>query len=222
MKQSAAACLIVWALGLPSAPDAAAGHCTALPIEVVTADHSEAADACATAARVFEFLAAQGLQQAAPLRLDLLDALPAVCSPESIGCYEPRERRIHLLSQARCEDQLSRSLRWLNPAEFCRSSLAHEYAHAIADSNFRPGRRTLLAHEYIAYVTMFAVMPDALRRRVLADFDDDGFEGPEQMSVDYYALDPMAFGLKAYLHFLKPQGGRAFIEALLSGDVILH
>jgi hypothetical protein len=79
----------------------------------------------------------------------------------------------------------------------------------------------MLAHEYVAYVTMLATMPSNQRERVLEQFPGEGFDSANQMSVTFYLLNPFQFGINAYRHFLKPGNGKVFLKDLLSGRVLI-
>jgi hypothetical protein len=93
-------------------------------------------------------------------------------------------------------------------------------AHRVAETNFSVPEPTLVAQEYIAYVTLFATLPPIERERLLAAFPGSGFESASEMSAIYYSLSPNGFGAQAYRHFLKPGNGALFVRQILSGQVL--
>jgi hypothetical protein len=93
-------------------------------------------------------------------------------------------------------------------------------AHRIAEANFSVTEPTLVAQEYIAYVTLFATLPPPERERLLAAFPGAGFGSAREMSAIYYGLSPNGFGAQAYRHFLKPGNGAPFVRQILSGQVL--
>jgi hypothetical protein len=102
-----------------------------------------------------------------------------------------------------------------------RSFGVHEIAHAIADENFSMSRVPWLSQEYIAAVAQLATMEPALRSRILARYHLEAFHTTASMSTLYYQLDPSAFAIKSYLHFMALDDQGAFLRGLLSGEIEL-
>jgi len=101
-----------------------------------------------------------------------------------------------------------------------RSMVAHEVAYVIAARNFAVPKPLIKVKEYIAYVTMFATMPAAYRRRLFDKFPAAAFETESGINDMLYLLNPMRFGVSAYKHFLKPNNRPAFIRRILAGNAL--
>jgi hypothetical protein len=63
-------------------------------------------------------------------------------------------------------------------------------------------------------------MEPALRERILSHFQGDAFEDDWQMGTTVYMFDCMAFGVRAYRHFLKLADGGAYLQAILDGRAL--
>jgi hypothetical protein len=100
--------------------------------------------------------------------------------------------------------------------------VAHEVAHRIVATNIRQVRLSTVAQEYIAYVTMYATMPEIHRQRVLKQIPGDGFDSDVQIDLTVYLIDPVRFGAQAYRHYLKPGVGRSFIARVLNGQALVE
>jgi hypothetical protein len=194
-------------------------RCPDTQVDVFSATDGALADTCTSVARTFEFLARYGLDTGVPVEVHLVDALPPICQWASFACYDRRRRQVHALVPAKCM-MLALAPGLPMTRALCRGILAHELAHAIAGEALGFERPRLLAHEYIAYVAMLSTLPPDERERVLSAFDGPGFDGPEEMSVDFYLMAPMRFGAEAYRHFLKPGNGQAFIDDLLDARAL--
>lgn len=136
-----------------------------------------------------------------------------------MGCNVKAEQRVYMLTFSECRKQgiapglpIDRALH--------RSLVAHEVAHHIADANFKVEKPAVVAHEYIAYVTMFATMAPYQRDRILEHFPGDGFDTDRPFNVTLYMLAPHFFGAQAYRHFMRVEDRRAFLERVLSGSAL--
>lgn len=79
---------------------------------------------------------------------------------------------------------------------------------------------TIQAKEYLAYVTMFSVMPAALRDQALRKVRTEGFATLDRFTPLLYSFDPMRFGAEAYRHFAAAADRHAVIQDLLAGTVM--
>lgn len=208
--------------GLLCAPPLSLGAETSCPGDAGLRVRSEsAADAdlaCQGARRAIDFLATLGLSIPETVAVDVVSNLPPPASPNAFGCHVRGEQRVAILSYERCVALGTKEL-VVDPALY-RSLVAHEVAHRVAEANFSVTEPTLVAQEYIAYVTLFATLPPAERERLLAAFPGSGFGSAREMSAVYYGLSPNGFGAQAYRHFLKPGNGALFVRHILSGQVL--
>jgi len=193
-------------------------RCPDTNVTVISANDQEIGIACQAAMEALGFFAVNGLDTSSAVKVYLVSELPDVAGAASYGCYDHSTRSVHMLHFSDCLEQgpwadlpIDRTL--------YKSLLIHEVAHALADRNFSVPRPGVLAHEYLAYVTMFATMPAGKRERVLEKVPGTGFESVDQMSVTYYLMDPLRFGAEAYRHFLKLEDRKTFLKDVLSGRV---
>jgi len=206
-------------LGVHGFVDADASLCPGTRVSVLADVGDEVDEVCKTIDTTFLFLTSQGLDTRAPLEIRMVDTLPPQCDRRSFACYDCRTRCIHMLKALQCL-KLDFTAEVPMTTALCRSVLSHEIAHAVADANFLVDKPSRLAHEYIAYITQLSTMPAGMRQQVLERFPGNGFSNADEMSVDYYLLDPTRFGVQAYRHFMKPGNGKAFVGKLLAGKVL--
>lgn len=94
-------------------------------------------------------------------------------------------------------------------------------AHAIVGCHLGERRLSLAAHKYLAYVTMFATLPAALRDPALAAMPGTGFDHPLQINTMVYAFDPQRFGADAFRHWRSQRDGAAFLRRVIAGEAIV-
>jgi hypothetical protein len=180
----------------------------------------EAEKACQGVVDAVTFLASLGLDTNAPVEVHVVDRLPHVPpGHRAFGGHAKSERRIYMLTFAECAAIAPASAFPVDLAVY-RSLVAHEVAHHVASMNFRVERPTRVAHEYIAYVTMFSTMPADARERILGLYAGEGLVSEREIGLTMYMVDPHRFGAKAYRHFTQPGGGAPFIERILSGRAL--
>ncbi len=196
-------------------------QCESRNVSIRSPGAADAGLACQGARDAIDFLAAQRLDVTGAVAIDLVRELPDAGGHSTAGIYLESEGRVAILTFA----EFLKFKTWFElpiDAPLYRSLVAHEVAHAIAAGNFRIPSPSIQAKEYIAYVTMMASMAPGLRERVMSRFGNHGYEGDWQMSTTIYMLDPMRFGVQAYRHFLKPDNGRDYLKAILSGKVMIE
>ena len=196
--------------------------CPSANVVVDAIDRADFATGCRAAAAAAEFLAGSALQTAIPIEISFVDVMPdIVADSPAVGCYVRADKRIYVLTFARC-----RQKRLAHDVAIDRSVhmglVAHEVAHRIVAANVGQVRLGAVAYEYIAYVTMYATMPEARRHEVLKQIPGDGFASELQINMTMYLLDPVFFGAQAYRHYLKPGIGRSFIASVLNGQVLVE
>lgn len=175
--------------------------------------------ACAGAIDALRFFRSLGLRVKAPVTLRIVGSFPKGVDSSACGYYSYKDRCAYLLSFAELE---KRGTPFDLPvdATLYRSMATHEVAHVIAARNFAIPRPPIMAKEYIAYVAMFAAMPEVYRRRLFSKFPVRAFDDEADISTMHYLMNPTQFGVRAYKHFMKPMNGPAFIRRVLAGRAL--
>lgn len=201
------------------AAEPAEHRCPSAPtVTVLTPDPVDVPAVCDGAWRAIGFLAAAGLQPPEGARIELVERMPEGLRDNSAGCYIRGARRILLLRYA----AFAQRGHWFGLAvdrDLYRSAAAHEMAHAVVGCHadlYLPGP----AHEYVAYVTMFATMDPAVRERVLARFPGTGFDSVMQINPTVYFLDPLQFGAEAWRHYLRQPDRAAWLREVVAGRAV--
>lgn len=214
-------CMVLWcvvASGCVVKSDEAL--CPGLKVSIHSFEKEDAEAGCKGAADAVAFLAAFKLDTTAPVDVRILERLPdGIAAPEAFGCEVRAERRVYMLAFAECR-KLGLALDLPVDRAMYRSLVAHEVAHHIAAANFRVEKPSVVAHEYIAYVTMFATMMPDQRDNVLARFPGDGWDTERGFNLTLYMMAPQFFGAQAYRHFMRLEDRQAFLEKVLSGSVL--
>jgi hypothetical protein len=195
-------------------------QCPNRRIMVAAADVADFDAGCSAAVSAIAFLESQGVPARKPIEISFVEALPPIVSERpSVGCYVHSEDRIYVLSFERCC-----SLRLGHDVPVDRSVhrglVAHEVAHSIVAAHVAPGRLGTLAHEYIAYVVMYASLPAAERERLLAYTPGRGFQAEVEINLTIYLLDPVRFGAQSYRHSFPLADGPGFLSRVLAGQVL--
>lgn len=207
--------------------NSASGAETACPDTTVTAVTDADADkvaACNGALDARIFLHALGLKTDFPLTVNMVGTLPEAVAEHAFGCFDAEKNRISVLNFSACRVAYEQEPAFAAlpfDAAVHRSIVAHEVAHAIASRNFTIDAPSRAAHEYIAYVTQLGTLPPAHRKALLGRYPHTHFETPMQIHIIILMMNPEAFAIGSYRHFLRPENGRAFLHQILSGDVRL-
>lgn len=199
---------------------ASATRCGRMHLTSQALDREDADHVCRGADAALRFLASQGLVIPPAISVDIVDEMPEGVPKSALGVYAWKERRVILFTyrafRAR-ENQAQKFGVPINRSHY-RAAVSHEVAHAIVRFNFR-AEPSLLAGEYISYVTLFHVLPAEERKKILGRFPYQ--DGWEKQAAFMYMSDPMEFGTHAYRHFLRPENGAAYLNQLLSGEAPL-
>lgn len=212
-----------WAAFIGSVPAQAAGtpppRCPGSAIAVVGAVAADFQDICQGVGAARTFLAGLGLADEPVLTVEVTKTLPEEAGATAVGCYLQHRNRAYLKPYAAFRQEgtwfgvpVSRAL--------YRALATHETAHAVAACHFRAPQPSIQAKEYVAYVTMFATMPAALRSRALKAMPGTGFADIGRVSSFVYLFDPMLFGANAYRHFLTLQDPAGFLRQVMAGEVL--
>jgi hypothetical protein len=211
------------ALLLLLAQPAAAGEvtCEAARVRVTAQDPADVRAVCDGAAAASAFLSRLGVEVASEIQVQVAGELPPEMPSTVIGCCSADGGRVYMLEYP-VYVQRQRFLFELPPDRvFYAAVTAHEIAHAAVLS--LPGAKRLgpVAHEYVAYVTMFASLPPGHRDRLLERYpagplDDDAIRG-----IDLLIVDPMRFGAAAHRHFERQPDQKAFVARVLAGEALV-
>lgn len=151
------------------------------------------------------------------IKVDIVEAMPEGVTESALGVYVWKEQRVILPTYQTFQDREKQVRKFGVPISRAhyRAAASHEVAHAVAHFNFK-AEPSLLAGEYISYATLFYVLPSKERKKILARYPYQ--EGWEKGAAFIYMSDPIEFGAHAFRHFLKKNGGKAYLHKLLSGE----
>lgn len=211
--------LLVFFFTMPLSSWGARIRCPDSGITVVAEKKEDLEGVCAAAQNGAVFLESIGLKLSPGLTIRICGRLTNNGYHNAIGQYDSHTGEISVLDY---QTALKYS-RTSSPAfgadrnrSIWRSYIVHELAHAAAQKTFSPGVPTHTASEYIACVTQLATLPARERQTILRNYSgSSGFEHQEEITMNYYQLDPCRFSVNAYLHFSKPGNGPRFIKQLL-------
>lgn len=192
-------------------------QCQTANIVVHAPSNEDATHSCQGADAAIRFLVSQGMVIPSRININVVDTLPGAIPGTALGVYSWKERQITVLTYAAFRAREMRAKKFRVPVshEHYRAATAHEVAHAVTHHNFKADP-SMLASEYVAYVTLFYTLPSAERDRILQNYsyEDDW----EKCAAYLYMGDPMDFGAHAYRHFIGQKSGAAYLQKLLQGD----
>ena len=212
-------------LALPMLAHAAdiPGRCQDTQITVISADEAERAEVCAAVIEALPVLVRNGIAVNRPLTIELVAMLPRIVDEHAFAYFDARTDEITVLDYRAtlAAAQSTRSAFGLGMSRsLWRSYVVHELAHAAAASHFAPDVSTFTASEYIAAVVQLSVLPESIRAELLADYHGlAGFGEKAEISATFYFIDPCAFAVKSYRHYLRPENGPGFIATLLQRGI---
>jgi hypothetical protein len=195
--------------------------CADSPVTAIGWAHAEADQVCSAVRDALDALRAMGLAPSEHWVVRPLDAAAALECGHPVGQFDARTREIRIVPL----DAVLGATFAAKPAlgvpmdrAFWRSCVAHEIAHAVAETHFASGTLRLAASEYIAAVVQLKVLPGEVRDRVLLNFEDaHGWGEGAEISGVFYLIDPSKFAVKSFRHFaaLSPEAGREFVRQIL-------
>ncbi len=209
------------ARGPESVPAQVADHdCpAAAQVKIRSATAADAQVVCEGAQRALDFLTKAGLKVPQETVIELVERLPGDLDGRAVGCYIPATRRVLLLDYR----AFSETRTWFREPvdlELYRSAASHEVAHAMAACNAESERLPLAAHEYVAYVAMFATMEPRMRQRILGHFPGRGLANSLQINLLVYIVDPLQFAVDAWRHYLRKPDKAAWLREIVAGEVV--
>jgi hypothetical protein len=204
----------------PGQAQAVAHDCAApASVRIRAAAAEDAQAACEGARRALGFLRKAGLELPGETLLDIVEQLPGDLDGKAVDCYIPATRRAMLLTY-RAFAATGSWFRVPVDLELYRAAASHEVAHAMVACNAPSGRLPLAAHEYVAYVAMFATMDPGMRQRILGHFPGRGLANSLQIQLFVYLVDPLKFAADAWRHYLRQPDQAAWLRDLAAGRVI--
>ncbi len=178
--------------------------------------------ACDAAASALEMLQPCGLNVPPGLQISVVDALE---TPHTacLADYDCDLNRIRVLSPAALEPLAETGSAFsIIPQDVLFDSLvAHEMAHALLEEASAPEELPMLSHEFIAYSTQIASMPDIHRERFLAT-DAASVDGPTETLVNPFILmmAPDLFAAAAYRQLSPEKDLCSWVDRLLTGEEV--
>jgi len=211
-------CLILTLLGSASAYSSDFVGCPESPVHVSTLDSRTLPAICESAGAALRFLAECGLTSSQPLSIQMVDLLSNPSPDAALASFEAETGRIEILSFEKGGLLLRDGKMFRIPADrsLYLSLVAHEVAHSIVHRQTTEKPLSRATHEYIAYVTQLATLPDAVRQSVLSRFRQQAFTHRQEITDLLWAMDPEVFAVKSYRHFIDPENGCSFLATLLS------
>ena len=196
--------------------------CPANPQVVVQSAPIHARDAvtvCEGVDRALQFLARPGLASPPATTVELVQQLPPELGDRALGCYLRNTGKIQLLTF----QQFEAGGEWFQmrrDRELYRALAAHEMAHAVVGCHSEPRQLLVPAHEYVAYVVMFATMEPGMRGRLLARFSGKGFSSTLQINTINHLANPSQFGVDAWRDYLRRPAREAWLRDVIAGRVV--
>ncbi|MEI7444085.1 MAG: DUF6639 family protein, partial [Burkholderiales bacterium] len=92
--------------------------------------------------------------------------------------------------------------------------------HAVVGCHAEPRRLPVAAHEYVAYVTLFATMDPSLRSAILATFPGAVFGTAAQIGDLAHTADPNRFGVASWRHYLRVRDRDGWLRRVVAGEAI--
>ncbi|MDO8903221.1 DUF6639 family protein [Hydrogenophaga sp.] len=188
-------------------------------VVIQAAVDADAQMACEGVERALQFLARMGIDPPPSTAMDIVEELPGELGGRAVGCYLRETKKILLLSYHTFEA----GGEWFRvpvDRELYRSAAAHEMAHAVVGCHAEPTGLPVAAHEYVAYVAMFATMDPVLRERLLAKFPGTGFVNTLQINDINHIVNPNQFGVDAWRHYLRSTNKAAWLREIITGQVV--
>jgi hypothetical protein len=204
----------------PSPPEGSLYRCPDLrQVLVRSAALADAQTACEGAERALQFFARLGLVPPPSMAIDIERELPGALAGRAVGCYLRESKRIVLLSY----EAFAASGPWFRTPptrELYRSVASHEAAHAVLACHTEAAPLPTAAHEYVAYVALFATMDDSLRESLLSKFESRGFGSTLEINDVSHLVNPNQFGVNAWRHYQKRRDKDAWLREMIDGRIV--
>lgn len=205
---------------LVSSFDAFAMRCEGVDAQVVTPSAKLSSSICEIAKKTAAFMQEIGFETKFPLHITVSNKLKSLHLAPVYGLYNSHENRIEIIDLAShlSEHHTKKPFGIDMTRELHNSFIVHEISHAYAHANAPKVGLSLVAHEYIAYIVQFSLLPSAMLRNILENHQVSAFESENEISALYFHLNPEYFAVKSWRHYSIPGNGRLFIDAILRGE----
>lgn len=190
--------------------------CKSREVVVESSSNMDATHACQGALNATKFLVSQGLSVPTHIIILLVPKMPDGVPDSTVGAFSKAEQRVFVLTYSALKKRSNPFTLPLDRSLY-RAIVSHEVAHAIAFQNSK-AQSSILAQEYIAYVTLFSTMAPMQREQILRRYSYD--PAWQLYAAILYLSDQLEFGAHAYWHFLRPENGQRFFRRALEGDVL--
>lgn len=195
--------------------------CVSGHARIFHADARSASLICDAADRTVIFLRALGIPFEHAIDVSIVPALE-LTRTNTLGFFDWQSDHVSMLPLDEVVALTPRAnYRTLAPEDIYLVIASHELAHAIASDAFTIERPSRTAQEYIAAVVQIGILEHWKVDRLLSSFPGRGFRDPAEINLFVYQMDPLLFAVSSYRHFVAHDDGLNFVNALLSGEMIL-
>ncbi len=94
----------------------------------------------------------------------------------------------------------------------------HEMMHVLNKSLYKYNDYGHAQDEYIAYAAQIYSLPQPIRAKVVAQYDNEQFTDELSINDLVHFSNPHAFGVMSYLHFMGTKGGETMLRRIFNGD----
>ena len=200
--------------------DAFGMSCEGVNAEVFTPNIVLSSSGCFVAKQTANFMQTIGFETSFPLHITVSKGLKSLHLAPVYGLYNSHQKKIEIVDLAShlSEHHSKKPFGIEMTQEIHKSFIAHEISHAYTEANAPETGLSLVAHEYIAYIVQFSLLPKSVRSEILRNFHVPAFENENEISALYFYLNPEYFAVKSWRHQSSLENGKSFIKGILQGD----
>jgi len=157
------------------------------------------------------------LQEDLSISLTFVDRLVINQTGKSLAIFNPNSMEIQVLSIDNCKKIFGNGavLGQSIDLELYRSIIIHELAHALFWLNKGNNNIAREIHEYFAYTIQLASLSESIREQIILSSNVSAFSNREEITEEYYLLNPTRFAVKSYLHFINAEHDWPYLKRLL-------
>ncbi len=207
--------------GIAAPLSSAAAGCSEPRLQISDASKEEAQIICRAVAKARMILAQCGLTSNQALHIEVRGESAPRDGMHDFAAYNSVTKMIRIAKLGRMAEMVKPGTIYaqIPPPSLYEAIAVHEVAHAIVFENLNGRIIQRTAHEYIAYVTQFSALDDALRHKLIAQFASSPWRELEAFGELMLMMAPHRFGLQAYSHFRLPNHGCPFVRDIIAGLV---